>query len=229
MSNIKLDSRLSMVASLVREGSVIADIGTDHAYLLSYLIEKGICPNGIAADLRTGPLENARQTVIDCGISDKVQLILSDGLQNLPPNSADDIVIAGMGGILITEIIEKAKWIYNEKINIIAQPMTHAEVLRQFLCENGFKIIKEKTATDGKRLYVAMSAVYTGEKTHPSESYFYLGELLKNDDEITRKYIDRLIFTLEKKFSAQKRAGLEDKENLEELINEIKMKTAEVY
>ncbi|MBQ8503741.1 MAG: SAM-dependent methyltransferase [Clostridia bacterium] len=229
MSRIKLDSRLSMVASLVREGSVTADIGTDHAYLLCYLIQNNICPEGIAADLRKGPLDNARQTVIDCGISDKVELILSDGLQNVPENSADDIVMAGMGGILISEIIEKAKWVYNEKINIIAQPMTHAEVLRRFFCENGFRIRKEKTATDGKRFYVALSAVYTGEKYNMPESYYYLGELLENRDEITRKYIDKLIFTLEKKLAAQKSAGVEDMEFLEKLIDEIKMKVTEVY
>lgn len=229
MSKIKLDSRLSMVASLVREGSITADVGTDHAYLLCYLIEKGICPKGIASDLRKGPLENARQTVIDCGISDKVELILSDGLQNIPENSADDIVMAGMGGILITEIIEKAKWVYNEKINIVAQPMTHGEVLREFFCKNGFRITKEKTATDGKRFYVALSAVYSGEKSDYGKAYYYLGELLKNNDETTKQYIEKLIFTLEKKLSAQKSAGIEDKENLEDLIKEIKTKTAEVY
>lgn len=229
MSKVKLDSRLSMVASLVRKGSVTADIGTDHAYLLCYLIEKGICPEGIAADLRKGPLENARQTVIDCGIYDKVQLILSDGLQNIPENSADDIVMAGMGGILITEIIEKVKWVYNEKINIVAQPMTHAEVLRKFFCENGFKIIKEKTATDGKRLYCAMSAIYCDEKQNVARSYYYLGELLQNDDEITKSYIDKMIFTLEKKLAAQKNAGIDDEEKLEDLIFEIKKKVTEVY
>ncbi len=229
MSKVKLDSRLSIVASLVRQGSITADIGTDHAYLLCYLIEKGICPKGIAADLRKGPLENAGRTVVDCGITDKVQLILSDGLQNIPENSADDIVLAGMGGILIAEIIEKAKWVYSDKINIVAQPMTHAEVLRQFFCENGFKIIRERTATDGKRLYCAMSAVYTGEKNDVSKSYYYLGELLKNDDEVTKKYIDKMIFTLEKKLAAQKNAGIKDEEKLEELVYEIKKKVTEVY
>ena len=117
---IKLDSRLKAVASLVREGARTADIGTDHAYLLTYLIEKGICPQGIAADLRRGPLENARQTVIEAGLSDKIELILSDGLENIKENSCDDIVLAGMGGNLIAEILSKAQWIKNENINIVA-------------------------------------------------------------------------------------------------------------
>lgn len=229
MSKIKLDSRLSAVASLVRQGSVVADIGTDHAYLLCYLIENGICPEGIAADINKGPLNNAKQTVIDCGINDKVKLILSDGLKSIPENSADDIVMAGMGGILISEIIDCAPWVKNENINIIAQPMTHAEVLREYLCKNGFKINKEITATDGKRLYVVMSLSYSGLTYDYDKSYYYLGELLKNNDEITKKYIEKMISALQKKYIAQKKAQIEGSQELEKLINDIKKKFTEVY
>jgi len=229
MSKIKLDDRLFSVASLVRQGSVVADIGTDHAYLLCYLIEKGVSPCGIAADINKGPLNNARQTVIDCGITDKVQLILSDGLKSIPENSADDIVLAGMGGILITEIIDCADWVKDEKVNIIAQPMTHAEVLREYFCKNGFKINKEITSTDGKRLYVAINASYTGLIYDYEKSYYYLGKLLKNNDEITKKYIEKMISSLEKKLKAQKKAKIEGAFELENLITDIKRKTAEVY
>lgn len=229
MSKIKLDNRLSAVASLVRQGSVVADIGTDHAYLLCYLIENGICPEGIAADINKGPLNNAKQTVIDCGIYDKVQLILSDGLKNIPENSADDIVMAGMGGILISEIINCAPWVKNENINIIAQPMTHSEVLREYLCKNGYKINKETTATDGKRFYVVMSVTYSGLVYNYDKTYYYLGELLKNNDEITKKYIEKMISTLQKKYIAQKKAEIEGSQELEKLINDIKKKFTEVY
>ena len=140
MSRIKLDQRLLSVASLVRKNKVVADVGTDHAYVVAYLIENGITERAIASDINKGPLENARQTLVDCGIEDKVSLILSDGLKNIPENSCEDIVIAGMGGILISEILENAPWIKNDNMHIIAQPMTHAEVLRKWLFENGFEI-----------------------------------------------------------------------------------------
>ncbi len=227
MSKIKLDSRLSAVASLVRKGSVTADIGTDHAYLLCYLIQNGICPSGIGADLREGPLENARKTLIECELTDKVQLMLSDGLRNIPENSCSDIVIAGMGGILISEILERAAWVFNDKINIVAQPMTHAEFLREFLVKNGFEITDERTAADGKHYYCAICAHYTGKTAERNRSYYYLGELLRNKDEITKKYIEKMLFSLEKKFLAQKKAGIKDGEKLEELISEIKTKLTE--
>lgn len=229
MGKIRLDARLSAVASLVRKGSRVADIGTDHGYLVAYLIENGISPSGIAADLREGPLNNARQTVIEQGISDKVELILSDGLKKIPEKSCDDIVIAGMGGNLIAEILGACKWIYDEKLNIVAQPMSHAEVLREFYIKNGFEIKEEKNATDGKHFYCVMSAVYTGKKTKKDISYIYLGELTENSDEITKRYIAKMLTTLEKKYNALVGAGKEDTDNLGEIISQIKMKVAEVY
>lgn len=229
MTDIKLDSRLSAVASLVRKGSVAADIGTDHGYLVCWLIQKGISPRGIAADLRKGPLENAKKTVTECGLSGKVDLYLSDGLKSLPQNCADDIVIAGMGGILIADIISQAEWLRNNNIRIIAQPMTHAEILREFFIKNGFRIIEEKTATDSKHCYCVMCAEFCGEKINYSDSYYYLGELLKNDDIITKKYIEKMIFTLKKKQDALEKAGVSESDALKKLIIEIEAKVSEVY
>ncbi len=227
MGKIRLDNRLSAVASLVRKDSRVADIGTDHGYLLAYLIENGISPSGIAADLRQGPLDNARQTMAEQGLLDKVDLILSDGLKKIPENSCDDVVIAGMGGNLIAEILEGCSWINNSNLNIVAQPMSHAEVLRKFYINNGFEIKEEITATDGKRYYCIMSAVYTGKIVEKDISYIYLGELLNNIDDITKKYIEKLIFTLEKKYTALTSAGKSDEENLGEIISHIKKKYTE--
>ena len=221
MSKIKLDDRLSAVASLVRNGKRVADIGTDHGYLVAYLVEKGICPSGIAADLRKGPLENARQTVIQQELSNKIELILSDGLQNIPENACDDIVIAGMGGNLIAEILEKAPWVKNERINIVAQPMTHAEVLRQWFIDNGFTINEEKTATDGKRYYCIISANYNGTIVKHSTSYIYTGEI-KPESETDIKYLQKILTALTKKYNALMSAEKEDTDNLKVIIDEIK-------
>ncbi|MBR3816353.1 MAG: SAM-dependent methyltransferase [Clostridia bacterium] len=229
MNKIKLDSRLSSVASLVRDGSVVADIGTDHAYLLCYLIQNGISPRGIAADIGKGPLENAKKTVTDFELCNEVKLILSDGLRSLPDNCADDIVIAGMGGILISEILSAVDWIKNKNIRIIAQPMTHAETLRKFLVTNGFEIFEEKTATDGKRFYCTVAASYSGKADKKDVSYYYLGELLKNRDEITKDYLDKMLRSMEKKLSALKKAKPEESTELQELITEIKKKISEAY
>lgn len=228
MINIKLDSRLSAVASLVRKGAVVADIGTDHAYLLAYLLQKGIICKGIAADLRKGPLLNAEKTLYDCGQLENVRLVLSDGLDELSEGDCDDMVIAGMGGILIKDILERTPWVYNNKIRIIAQPMTHAEVLREFLVTNGFSIVKEAAATDGKRHYCVILAEYSGKKKQAEKWYTYTGELLKNTDEASRGYINKVVTALEKKLTAIKNADVCDSENIADILAEIKTKITEV-
>ncbi len=227
MNKIKLDARLSAVASMVRKNSRVADIGTDHGYLLAWLVQNGISPGGIAADINKGPLENARKTVNEAGISEKVELVLSDGLKNIPENSCDDIVIAGMGGNLIADILSACPWVYNTNLHIVAQPMSHGEVLREFYVKNGFEILQEKTAADGKRLYCVISAVYTGVKADKERSYIYIGKLAENKDSTTKKYLGKILTSLEKKHTALMNAGKEDENSLGEIIDSIKSNITE--
>lgn len=228
MLKVKLDSRLSAAASLVRQGKTVADIGTDHAYLLGYLLQNKIISKGIAADLRQGPLDNARRTLIDCGELENVRLVLSDGLDELKKGDCEDIVIAGMGGILIKEILERTDWVFDSNIHIVAQPMTHAEVLRKFYAENGFEILKETAATDGKRYYCIISAQYNGKKCKREDWYYYVGELIKNTDEVSLLYISKVVTALEKKLNAIKAAGVNDGENIEKILYDIKSRLSEV-
>ncbi len=172
---ISLDKRLSTVASMVRRGSRIADIGTDHAYLPVYLVQAGICPSGIAADIRTGPLEAARRTVTEAGLTDAIALRLGDGLAPVAADEADDIVIAGMGGETIVEILSAADWVKDTRLRLVLQPMTRAEELRRWLLTNGFAITEERLVRDGHRLYPVMAAAYTAAEPETDEFAFYAG------------------------------------------------------
>lgn len=172
---INLDKRLSTVASMVRRGSRVADIGTDHAYLPVYLVQAGICPSGIAADIRTGPLEAARRTVTEAGLTDVIALRLGDGLAPVAADKADDIVIAGMGGETIVEILSSADWVKDTRWRLVLQPMTRAEELRRWLLTNGFAITEERLVRDGHRLYPVMAAAYTAAAIETDEFAFYAG------------------------------------------------------
>ncbi|MCM1363559.1 MAG: class I SAM-dependent methyltransferase [Faecalibacterium sp.] len=202
MQKIKLDSRLMSVASLVRNGSRVIDIGTDHAYLPSYLIQSGICPSAIAADVREMPLKNAEETIKQYNLGDKIKTILSNGLESIDENSGDDIVIAGMGGILIEEILSNAPWVKSADIRIIAQPMTHAERVRSYFINNGFKIIRETASSDSKHNYCAIAAEYTGETIAYSVGYTYFGELKTNDDNDSKAYLSKQLERLKKRYNA---------------------------
>ena len=114
-----LDERLKTVAALVRPGSRVADIGTDHGYLPVYLVKEGICPRAIAADLRSGPLESARRHVTAAGLSDRIDLRLGDGLTPIEPQEVDDMIIAGMGGETIAGILAAADWVRQPRLRLI--------------------------------------------------------------------------------------------------------------
>ena len=149
---------------------------------------------------------------------------LKSRLDELKKGDCEDIVIAGMGGILIKEILERTPWVFDENIHIIAQPMTHAEVLRRFFLENGFKILEESSATDGKRFYCIISAQYDGIKRDAEEWYTYVGELIKNRDNVSQTYIEKTIATLEKKLVAMQNAGVGEVDTLTATVATLKQK-----
>lgn len=171
----ELDKRLQAVAALIRPGSRVADIGTDHAYLPVWLVRQGICPSAIASDLNEGPLSTARRTVEAAGLTAAIALCLGDGLASLRPNEVDDIVIAGMGGETIAAILEAAPWVKDARLHLVLQPMTRAEDLRRWLLHNGFSVETERLVQDGRRFYPVLAARYTGDAAPVDDLPVYAG------------------------------------------------------
>lgn len=203
-----LTPRLALAASFVRPGSAVADIGTDHAYLPVYLVNAGICKGAVASDVRPGPLERARLTARVYGALEKVSFALADGLDGVEPAGADDVVIAGMGGELIAAIVGRCGWLRDPKKHLILQPMTSQEELRRFLCENGFTIEKEAVASEkgGRKLYLVISAHFTGVCAEKDRFYCAVGELWRNLGEDERAYLEYKARLLEKKARGLARA-----------------------
>lgn len=218
---MQLDKRLSAVASLVRKGASFADIGTDHAYLPVYLIKNNIIDSAIASDLRKGPLENARETAEAYNLIEKIQLRLSDGLDNFTDGEANEIAVAGMGGLLIAQFIERTKWLKNIDIHLILQPMTHAEELRKSLFDNGFQIDKEIAVQDKDKLYIIISAYYCGEEFYYTDFDLIVGKLPLNNDEPSKIYLNHIYEKYNKKLVALKNAE-KDYEELEKTVGELK-------
>ena len=153
-----LDKRLNLCAEFVKGGR-ICDIGTDHAYLVAELLSQGKCSTAVAADINEGPLAAARVTLEKAGVLDRTDVILSDGLKSVPEIGITDIVIAGMGGELISRILEACDWL--EGKNLILQPMTQAPYLVKWLYGNGFEIAEQRAVVDGRFCYTVINAVKT--------------------------------------------------------------------
>ena len=185
-----LNSRLLKIAGMIREGALVADIGTDHAYLPVFLINRGICSKVFACDVADGPLKNAKDNIEASRITG-IELRKGDGLNAVKPFEADTFVLAGMGGDLIAKIITDAPWIKSPQYELILQPMTSAEDLRRFLCENGFKILDERAVSSQGRIYTVIKVAYKGEVDECSPLFYYFGKLIEDPEEDELIYIKR--------------------------------------
>ena len=200
-----LDKRLTACAELVGGSGIVCDVGTDHAYLAAELINSGKCSKVIASDIKEGPLDSARKTVEKYGISDKVDLILSDGLKNVSLEGVSDIVIAGMGGETIAAIIDDVECFPYSVSRFILQPMSKPEFLRKRLYELGFSITEEYAVEDADKLYVIMVADPRGnEMNRLTETEAIYGFF---DEENGEKYRHREYDRLSKIASSLKEAG----------------------
>ncbi len=153
---LPISKRLLCCASMVQPGSRVADIGTDHGYLGIYLLQSGAARHVIACDLRKDPLENARRNAKLFGVDGEMKLRLSDGLEKILPDEVDTVVMAGMGGDLIQKILSQCPWRKREGLQFILQPQSAGNVLRRWLCEDGFEIQREEPVQDGHFLYTVM-------------------------------------------------------------------------
>ncbi len=194
---ISIGCRLSACASLVRKGAVAADIGTDHGKLPVYLVENSVCEKAIASDIAKKPYEGAVSFVKEHGLEDKIDVRLGAGLEKIAPDEVSDIVIAGMGGELIVQILEEAPWTKNEKYNLILQPMSKASILRSWLIMNGFPIISETAVTDSGRDYTIINSTYTGEERIPTQTEVYVGKLVPCQNDSARRILKKQAKMLE--------------------------------
>lgn len=214
MKTPKLTERLYKIAQLVRENSRVADIGTDHAYLPVYLVNTGKIDFAIASDIGEGPLERAKTVVEEYSAENKIDTRLGSGLETVKKGEVDTAVIAGMGGMLIGEIIENSRYLAQD-MELILQPMTADDELREYLIKNGFKITKEVLAKEGKKLYNIIVARF-GENEKYNDAEIYIGKLLKEDIYFP-EYLKRRIKKLKNAIEGIEKAENPDTEKLERL------------
>ena len=189
-----LRPRLAAIADMVRSGcDLLLDIGTDHALLPTYLVLHGIVRSAVASDIAQGPLQRAEGTVRQWGVESSVQLHLGDGLSGLCAEGVTDIVIAGMGGEAIIDILNAAPFTKDPDIRLILQPMTRADVLRKWLGENGYNILDERLCPEEEKLYQILLVSFDGIPRTPSAFCCAVGEKnLLHKDENLKLHLSRL-------------------------------------
>ncbi len=187
---IQLSERMMCNAELVSSGNRLADVGTDHAYLPIYLLQTGKIPSAIAMDIKEGPLQRAREHIERFHLQDKIETRLSDGLCELLPDEAESVVIAGMGGMLVIQILKEAfaRSFYPKEL--ILQPQSDLPKVRTFLYHTGYRIIKETLLYEDGKVYFPMKAIYTGITGEIDAFHAYIGVGLSEEQHpLLRKWL----------------------------------------
>lgn len=182
-----MDERLKLIGSMVKPCNSIADIGTDHGLLICELVERGIGSKGIASDINPMPLAKAEQEIAARQLGDRVECRCTDGLSGIALQ--DSVVIAGMGGELIAQIIDCWEHARSGKTRFYLQPMTKPERLRRWLWEQGYSIVDERCCVAAGRPYVVLEAVYIGSLVDYTNSELYLGSIDPRRGEQERQYL----------------------------------------
>lgn len=230
---MRLSKRLETIASLCQPANVLADVGCDHAYLSIHTVLNNRAERVVAMDLRPGPLKKAAENLKKYAVEDKVELRLGNGLEKLEINEADAILISGMGGMLICDILSNGLNKITKVDQLILQPQSELSAVRHFLHDNGFVIDYEKMCIDDGKYYTCIHAIRGNAVKFEKEYEYEYGKfLIDNRNEILLSFLNKRLATVEEILHTIENSGgekssdaivrlIDEKENLTESIGRV--------
>ena len=211
---VPVSKRMKKIAEMV-SAKRVADIGCDHGFVSIYLIKEKDVDHVFAMDINDGPLKRAYEHVNEYGLTNRIEVIKSDGAKAIKPGEADGAVIAGMGGRLTERIILDSIDVFQKMDEMILSPQSEIDHVRRFLIQNGFDILDEDMVLDESKFYVIIKCSYDAsvkrqiddvqalygpvliEKKHPvlidylNERLIKLEDIVKRIDEGTEQKSDK--------------------------------------
>ena len=219
---VQLSQRLKDVAIFVPKDAKLLDVGSDHAYLPIYLLEKGLIRSAIAGEVVKGPYESALTNVSASGFKDKIDVRLANGLAAFEPSDAvTTITICGMGGRLIADILDAGKDKLKGVKRLILQPNNREDDLRIWLKENNFAIVAEAIMTENGKYYEIMVAE-AGQMTLSDKEVRFGPHLMKDQSQVFQLKWQREINKLEIALGSIPLANQADRAAIEDKIQTIK-------
>lgn len=188
---MELSKRLQAVADLVTPGMKVADVGTDHGYVPIYLVENKKNPSAIAMDINKGPLKKAEENIALHGLEDYIETRLSDGVAKLKSGEADSVIIAGMGGGLVMKIMEAAVAVKDSVSEWILQPQSELSKVRQYLKEEGYRIVAENIVLDEGKYYPMMKVRMEEPEEYSVTELCYGKLLLQQKHPVLKQFLER--------------------------------------
>ncbi|GKX65592.1 tRNA (adenine(22)-N(1))-methyltransferase [Inconstantimicrobium mannanitabidum] len=226
---MELSKRLNMILSKVDRCECIADVGTDHGYVVVELIKRELCKKAIATDINKGPLEKAKTNIGFEGMLDRVYCRLGGGFFPIKKGEVNAVIVAGMGGNLIRDIILADMSKVKLMDYLVLQPAQNPEVLREFLYNNSFEVLDEDICEDDGKYYECFKVKFNKDVknvgTYDELDYEISSVLIDKGDSTIKNYISSKIESYEKILGYLKdnsESAKERKHDLEEKVKRLK-------
>ena len=207
---MRLSKRIYIIAELINEGNSVADIGTDHGYVPMLLMKEGKSPRVIMSDISADSLSKAKETFTLTGLINRVpdtDFRVGDGLETIKAAEVDEVIIGGLGGHTIAEILSSDVNKARSYKRLVLQPRKYSGSLRYYLYTNGWDIESENLASEGKFVCEIITAVPSGythrEPPYPEEDirWKYPAELFATDPELAHKRVSYKIGSIDEQIS----------------------------
>ena len=218
---LPLSNRLLACCAFVHPGDRVADIGCDHGYLGIHLLQSAIASSVIASDVNGMPLQSALHNAEKYGVKDKMTFFLSDGVCSIP-RDFDVLVCAGMGADTMMSILDAAPWLKDRRYRLILQCQSKRPELRRYLYENGYAILRETLAQDGKFIYPVMEVIHSPGGKLTDAQYHITPALLASGSELLPAFLDRVIDGMQQSVDGLSRAGGEKYKEYKAILEELK-------
>ena len=165
---IELSKRMQSVADMIQPCDAVGDIGCDHAFVSIYLVEQHRAKRVIASDVRRGPITIAKRNIEAMNLSDQIEIRMGDGLDTIVPGEVNAVVLAGMGGMLMIDILERGEEVVARCDQLVLQPQSDIEKVRRYLAERGYHLADEQMLIDAGKYYNLLD-VRVQEMAQPDE------------------------------------------------------------
>lgn len=195
---IELSKRMQSDADMIQPCDAVGDIGCDHAFVSIYLVEQHRAKRVIASDVRRGPITIAKRNIEAMNLSDQIEIRMGDGLDTIVPGEVNAVVLAGMGGMLMIDILERGEEVVTRCDQLVLQPQSDIEKVRRYLAEKGYHLADEQMLIDAGKYYnlldvrvheMVQKDEYDCSKLADDWCYMYGGSLLRKKDPVLRSWL----------------------------------------
>ena len=233
MAEVVLSKRLQALACMVTPGRRVVDVGCDHGFVSIYLVQRGISPQVLAMDVRTGPLSRAKEHIAEAGLGGYIETRLSDGLLAYQEGEADSLICAGMGGRLMMKILTESRGKARGLQELILQPQSELPAFRRFLREEGYQLLDENIIWEEGKYYFLMKVRYGGKDSQTvqaNETEQVLADkfgalLLQRRSPVLKQYLED---NLQNKYQIEASLARSEKERARERLKEVQQEIADL-